>query len=283
MRELIAGKIGGMYKKLPSAETVEITTVAERPHLAGAAVYDGPWPDFMRHNRISDAYFRQSFKIFADTCLVATGQDGTVVADAQAVQFAWGAPGRHELPAGGWEQVVIWAFADADAEVVPDTACALNISVAVTHQHQGLAGLMLDALRDSVRELGLWDLVAPVRPTWKDREPRTPMAAYVRRTRDDLLPYDPWLRTHIRAGGKIIGVAPASWVVAGSLAQWREWTGLPFDLDGDVDVPGALVPVHCDTRGESAVYVEPNVWVRHALRADRSCPEASPALLPPSS
>jgi hypothetical protein len=257
-----------MIVRLPSAELVEITTIAQRPHLRGVAVDVGAWPEFMRHNRVSDGYFWRSVKVFAETCLIATGQDGAVVADAQAVQFALGGPGRGVLPAGGWEQVVVWAFADADQEIVPDTACALSISVAVTHQHQGLARLMLDALRNSASELGLANLVAPVRPTWKDREPRTTMAEYVNRIRDDHLPYDPWLRTHVQAGGKIIGVAPASWLVAGSLAEWREWTGLPFDIDGDVDVPGALVPVHCDTRGNCAVYVEPNVWVRHALNAD---------------
>jgi hypothetical protein len=29
-------------------------------------------------------------------------------------------------------------------------------------------------------------------------------------------------------------------MIAGSLAQWRAWTGLPFDTDGEVEVPGAL-------------------------------------------
>lgn len=58
-------------------------------------------------------------------------------------------------------------------------------------------------------------------------------------------------------------VAPASMTVSGTLAQWRRWTGLPFDRDGAVEVPGALVPVHCDTAHDHAVYVEPNVWVRH--------------------
>jgi hypothetical protein len=75
--------------------------------------------------------------------------------------------------------------------------------------------------------------------------------------------YDPWLRTHVRAGGRIVDVASSSWTVAGSLAQWREWTGLPFDQDGPVDVPGALVPVYCHIAGDHAVYVEPNVWVEH--------------------
>jgi len=30
-------------------------------------------------------------------------------------------------------------------------------------------------------------------------------------------------------------------------------------------VPKALVPVHCDVRHDHAVYVEPDVWVRHDL------------------
>jgi hypothetical protein len=45
--------------------------------------------------------------------------------------------------------------------------------------------------------------------------------------------------------------------------QWRKWTGLPFDRDGAVVVPGALVRVHCDIAAGHAVYVEPNVWVEH--------------------
>ena len=34
---------------------------------------------------------------------------------------------------------------------------------------------------------------------------------------------------------------------------------------GDVIVPEALVPVHCDAEHDHAVYVEPNVWVEHVL------------------
>lgn len=51
--------------------------------------------------------------------------------------------------------------------------------------------------------------------------------------------------------------------ISGSLDQWREWTDLPFDADGPVIVPGGLVPVQCSIEDDMAVYVEPNVWVRH--------------------
>jgi hypothetical protein len=89
------------------------------------------------------------------------------------------------------------------------------------------------------------------------------MADYIARTRPDGLPADPWLRTHVRVGAEVIGVAPRSMTITGSLDQWRSWTDLPFDRTGPVVVPGALSPVYCDVAAELAVYVEPNVWVRH--------------------
>ncbi|MEV5960236.1 GNAT family N-acetyltransferase [Kribbella sp. NPDC051952] len=245
----------------PDDHPVEITTVAARPDLAGADVDAGPWPEFMRHNRVSEAYFWQTLETFPTTCLVATTADGKVVGDAHAVQLS----ARPELPTGGWEQAVVWAFADARRGIKPDVACALNISVARDFQGQGLAGRLLAALRDAAADLGFDCLDAPVRPTSKHVEPQTPMTAYAHRVREDGLPFDPWLRTHVRAGGELAGVAPASWVIVGSLAEWRRWTGLPFDRSGSVEVPGALVPVRCDVEGDCATYVEPNVWVRHRL------------------
>jgi hypothetical protein len=91
------------------------------------------------------------------------------------------------------------------------------------------------------------------------------MVDYVARTRDDGLPADPWLRSHVRLGGEIVKVCPASMTIPGSLAQWRSWTGLPLDSSGAIEVPGALVPVHVSIEHDHAVYVEPNVWVRHRL------------------
>ena len=90
-----------------------------------------------------------------------------------------------------------------------------------------------------------------------------PIAEYAARTRPDGLPADPWLRVHVREGGQILKVCPVSMTIAGSLAQWRGWTGLPFDTSGPVAVPGALTPVEVSVEHDRAVYIEPNVWVRH--------------------
>jgi hypothetical protein len=70
----------------------------------------------------------------------------------------------------------------------------------------------------------------------------------------------------LRASGEIIAVAPCSATVQAPLAQWHRWTGLPFDCDGELIVPGALAPVLVSTALDIGVYVEPNVWVLHSLR-----------------
>jgi GNAT superfamily N-acetyltransferase len=138
--------------------------------------------------------------------------------------------GRGELPAGGLDRVTIWAFNDRLDGRAPDTGSAVEIAVGRVHRGSGLSYRMLAALRDAARAAGLTRLVAPVRPTGKHCHPVLPMAHYIAIRRGDGLPADPWLRVH---GGRILQVAPASMVMAGSLAEWRAWTGLPFDRTGD--------------------------------------------------
>jgi hypothetical protein len=110
-------------------------------------------------------------------------------------------------------------------------------------------------------------MVAPVRRAAKHLEPSTPVQEqeHARRTSEDGLPADPWLRVHVRVGGRIEKVAATSMVVPGTIAEWRRWTGLEFAACGPALVPGALVPVHVSLEQDHAVYVEPNVWVRHVL------------------
>jgi hypothetical protein len=174
-------------------------------------------------------------------------------------------PGREELPDQGWDRVMQWGFADHRAGRTPNTASALEIAIAKTHLGRGLSYRMIAALGDAARAQGYHALVAPVRPNEKHKQPELPMSDYLRQVRPDGLPADAWLRAHVRAGGTIVKVAPVAMVFGGSLAEWRAWTGLPFDADGDVLVPEALVPVRCDIAHDRAVYAEPNVWVRHDL------------------
>ncbi|MFF0076695.1 N-acetyltransferase [Streptomyces sp. NPDC005494] len=247
---------------------VKITTLAERPELAGA-LDDMPdtWPAFVLEDLVGWANFPRIAVEFPEFVLVATDADGAVAARGYSVPFALGAPGRGELPEGGWDQALLWAFSDLRHGRTPDTVSAIEITVAAGRLGEGISGQMVAAMRENTRRLGFANLVAPVRPSAKHAEASVPLEEYARRTRpDDGLPVDPWLRVHVRAGGVIERVAPVSMTVSGSLERWRAWTGLPFDTEGPVEVPGALVPVLCSPAHGYAVYVEPNVWVRHSTR-----------------
>ena len=247
---------------------VVVTTVAERPHLVDAMwAMPDTWPVFMGHDEIASALFLHVPETFPQTCLVATLGDGEeVVARGFAAPFALHTERRGGLlPGGGWDRVLTWAFRDHRQGVAPDTVSALEVAVRPDHLAHGLSHRMLAAMRAAAAATGAGELVAPVRPNGKHREPHVPMREYTARTRDDGLPSDAWLRAHVRAGATIDSVATRSMVIAGSLADWREWTGLPFATTGDVVVPEALVPVHCDVEHDHAVYIEPNVWVRHRL------------------
>jgi GNAT superfamily N-acetyltransferase len=164
--------------------------------------------------------------------------------------------------ADAWPEFM-W-FADLRQGRRPTVSSALEILIRPSHLGRGLSHRMLAAMRAAVKAKGHTTLFAPVRPNGK-ADAMLPMTEYVVQDRDDGLPTDPWLRVHVKAGAKIVKVAPRSMVIAGSRAEWREWTGVPFDTTGDVIVPKALVPVHVDVTHDHAVYVEPNVWVQHDL------------------
>ncbi|WP_031509100.1 hypothetical protein [Streptomyces megasporus] len=243
-----------------------ITTLAERPELRDE-LWRMPdtWPAFVLEDPVGSSCYLRIVTSFPEYVLVATDASGRLVARAFGVPFALDVDGRGTLPDRGWDRVLLWAFADLAGGRSPDTVSAIEVTVSADHLGRGLSTRLLAALRDNARARGFTTLVAPVRPTAKHLEPHTPMAEYAFRTRADGLPHDPWLRTHVRVGGTVERVAPASMTVGGSLAEWRAWTGLPFDAPGPVEVPGALAPVRCFPEQDHAVYVEPNVWVRHPL------------------
>jgi GNAT superfamily N-acetyltransferase len=165
------------------------------------------------------------------------------------------------LPGGVDDMLETW-FGDGPRPE-PDVLSAMVAVVDRQRQGEGLSTVLIRAMRDLAREQGYPALIAPVRPTWKERYPLIAMERYSSWRRDDGLPFDPWLRVHARLGAELVEVCPASMRIEGSAAEWEEWTGMAFPEDGDYVVPGGLVPVRfADGHG---VYVEPNVWMRHSI------------------
>ena len=248
-------------------------TLAERPELRRqlwGPQFASSFPEFMNHDPASELYYPPPFlDRYLDHVLVGVDSDAPdqAIAKGFSVPFCFrdGSEERAALPEGGWRTVIRWGHEDTIKGRAPNAVSALEISVASGHRGTGLSRRMIDAMRRLVAAKGIDVLYAPVRPTDKHRVPEEPMEAYIRRLRNDGLPHDNWLRTHLRLGGRIVKVAPCSMVIAASLATWRGWTGLAFDSEGALVVPEALAPVHVSLAQDHAVYVEPNVWVEHPV------------------
>ena len=121
---------------------------------------------------------------------------------------------------------------------------------------------MIRTFTDNARAVGLSAVVAPVRPTWKERYPLIPIERYVGWRREDGTHFDPWIRIHERVGGEILVAAPRSMTITASAADWEEWTGMRFPGDGQY-VFGGLAPLV--VREGVGTYVEPNVWMIHQV------------------
>jgi GNAT superfamily N-acetyltransferase len=242
---------------------LQFPTRAERPgkqpHIA--SLQQGIWPEFMYHDPVLERLFGRVISEYAEyQFYVWDDERGEVVGVANAIPATW--DGLAEtLPDGGVDAVVEARFA-ADP-LTPSVLCALQILIAPELRGQALSGRMIQRMAEIGRAHGLDTLIAPVRPNLKHSYPLTPIDRYIEWRRPDGMLLDPWLRTHERLGAEIAKVATESMRVAGSVAQWEEWTGLAFPESGSYFVPGALVPVDIDRERDEGLYVEPNVWMVH--------------------
>jgi hypothetical protein len=244
-----------------------VANLADRPELAPRLGDIDAWPRFMLQDPIGSLYYADPVGAYPEFVLVAVDQadPDRAVAKAFSVPFSWDEDPARSLPDEGWDGVIMESALDRMAGRRGNLVSALEISIRPDLRGTGLSAVMLQALRDNTTALGFTDLVAPVRPNGKHHYQDMAIDDYVALRREDGPPVDPWLRVHLRAGGQIVATSPRAMMISGSLTQWREWTGLPFDTTGPVAVPEALVPVHCDVAHGYATYCEPCVWVHHRL------------------
>ena len=128
---------------------------------------------------------------------------------------------------------------------------------------EGLSGLLIQTMRRVAGAHGFDHLIAPVRPTWKERYPLVPIERYATWRRDDGLPFDPGsVSTNASAGASLRPpgtprCSPRPW------PNGSPGRKMAFPESGDYVIPGALSLVRIDRERDLGVHVEPNVWVRH--------------------
>jgi GNAT superfamily N-acetyltransferase len=220
------------------------------------------WPEFLYHDPVLERLLGRVIAEYAEFQFYAwDDEQDEVVGVGMAVPASWDREAA-SLPDRGIDAVVEARF--EDAAPTPNVLSALQIVIAPEFRGQGLSSRMIRRMAEIGRDHGLDTLIAPVRPTLKERYPLTPTDRYVTWRRKDGTHLDPWLRTHERLGAEIVKVARESSTIPGTVAEWEEWTQMAFPESGAYVVAGALVPVEIDLERDEGLYVEPNVWMVHA-------------------
>lgn len=241
--------------------TVEVITAQDRPDLWERArtVMRATWPEYNLHGNRSDEYFGELIPRFARfQLLLYDAADDAVLGRGRTIPLRWDGT-IEDLPAG----IDAAGLRAVSTQAPPTALCALAAEVDDGRQGQGLSRQVIQAMGALARATGLHSLIAPVRPSLKDRYPLIPIEEYAQWRRGDGLPFDPWMRVHARLGATVLRAEPRSMEIAAPVADWERWLGMDLPHPGQYVFPGGLAPLAvADGAGR---YWEPNVWMLHPV------------------
>ncbi|HET6561021.1 MAG TPA: hypothetical protein VFG72_04040 [Marmoricola sp.] len=243
--------------------TFTLHTAAERPDLWERGLDSATvWPEYNLHGDVLNQWWGHLDEELPDFQFVLHDEEhDVVVAEGHTGPLWW--DGDDETLPDGIDAAIEQVFALVQSGEPVNTLCALAAESPRAGRRRGLAQQLLAAMRTIAERQGLTRLVAPVRPSFKERYPLTPIERYVAWRREDGQLFDPWMRIHERLGARVARPLPRSLRITGTVEEWESWTGMAFPESGDYVFPEGLATVHIDRAADAGSYWEPNVWMVH--------------------
>lgn len=242
----------------------QVVRHSERPELLDRVgdLFDDVWPEYNHHGHVLNHYWAQLYDVFPEwQFLLCDSGNGEVLAEGHTIPVAW--DGTNAGLGPGIDAVIAAGFELRAAGGQPTAVCALAAEIPPRHRGRHLSGVLLRVMSGLAHDAGLDPLIAPVRPSLKDRYPTIPIDRYARWTRSDGSPFDPWVRLHTLLGARIGPVIPRSLHITGTVAEWESWTQMQFPETDDYVFPAGLTTVHIDRDRDIGEYWEPNIWLVH--------------------
>src|SRR4051795_3999116 len=150
---------------------MKTATASERPELLEPA-----WertrdalPEYNNHGDVLNEYWPRLTEERPDFQFHLVADNDEILARARSIPVRWSGT-VDDLPAG-----IDGAIARGFDEGCANVLCALLIAVAAGAQGRGLSRVALEGMLGLARTHGLTDLIAPVRPSWKERYPLAPI------------------------------------------------------------------------------------------------------------
>jgi hypothetical protein len=243
--------------------TFAMHTAAARPDLWERGLDSASvWPEYNLHGDVLNQWWGHLDEELPEFQFVLHDEErDEIVAEGHTAPLWW--DGADDSLPDGIDSAIEGAFTRVRSRGEVNTLCALAAESPRDGRRRGLAQQLLAAMGSIAERHGLARLVAPVRPSWKERYPLTPIERYVAWRREDGQLFDPWMRIHERLGARVARPLPRSLRITGTVAEWESWTGLAFPESADYVFPEGLATVHIDREADRGSYWEPNVWMIH--------------------
>lgn len=242
-------------------DALVVATVADRPDLVEPA-----WertkdtlPEYNGHGDVLNKYWPRLAEERAEYQFHLLGGGEEILALARSIPVRWDGTVA-DLPEGV-DGAIERGFEGGSADVL----CALLIAVPRAVQRGGVSAAAVRAMADLARRHGFTSLIAPVRPSAKEKYPLAAIERYATWRRPDGSLFDPWMRVHERAGASVLKAETHGLRITASVSDWEGWTGLTFPETGEYWFPGGLATLEIDRSVDRGLYFEPNVWMHHRL------------------
>lgn len=262
-----------------------IETAEENPELIHEClpIMCSGWPRFLMEDPATVGIWDILFRYFPQGQFALREiKSGNIMALGLTAWLNWN--GTDEcLPDEGWHWVLHHARTDlilmnntlkrsysdlGEYETESYTSGVLSAVAAVVNpafRGGGLAVYLINQMKQLARNLGIRRVIAPLRPSKKELYPLTPITRYVSWVREDGLPYDPWIRIHLRLGAHLAGICEHSIQISATLDTWSEWSGLIFPEDGLYILPGGAAPLTVSRVNNCGDYTAGGIWVVHEV------------------
>ena len=217
------------------------------------------WSSIIQPSGTGVEYWNKLFQYFPEHQLFYETTDGEWLGFANTIPIYYDEP-IENLPDEGWDWLIEKGIKGFENKISPNTLGGLQIGVNPLFRGHSWSKKILEKAKISMHHYGFKKFVLPIRPTFKHKHPEIPMEEYLTWKKEGIV-YDPWIRTHLNAGAKIIKVCHKAMTVKGTVQEWEKWADKNFNTSGDYVVEGGLSLVKINLEKNIGVYLEPNIWI----------------------
>jgi hypothetical protein len=225
------------------------------------ALFAEGFPKFISADIAVKEYIERVREYFPHLDVMMIDESDNPVATGWGVPISWSGE-VVDLPSS-FAEVLRRAIEVHDSGLESNTFVICGAVVDPGRKGSGTATELIRALSGVGQAEGVTRVLAPVRPTRKHLYPLFSIENYASWVREDGLPFDPWLRLHVRLGARIVSLAPEAQTMLGTVRDWEEWSGISLPVSGEYIIPQGMSVLRIDRGADLGTYVEPNIWVQH--------------------